>query len=131
MTISKYKTIKIILFAFLAVGVAITIWQDLPFLTFLELGFYMVLISLLKTSVRGVLLDERQQSVVEKSAQVSFQILMPLLFLTSVALITGGRREDFYFIKGLGIILGYITLLGLAIYGLTYWYFDKKTGGRS
>ncbi|NMC36035.1 DUF2178 domain-containing protein [Candidatus Beckwithbacteria bacterium] len=131
MTILKYKTIKITLFAFLVVSVAVAIWQNMPFLIFLELGFYMALISLLKTSVRGILLDERQQQVREKAAQSSFQILLPLLFLTSIALITGGRREDFYFIKGLGIILGYITLLGLAIYGLIYWYFDKKTGGRS
>ena len=86
-------------------------------------------ISLLKTRVKGILADERQIAVAEKSAQASFAILLPLLALTSLVLMASAGKQEFYYLKGLGIILSYITYLGLLIYLLSFYYFNKKTGG--
>ena len=90
----------------------------------------MALTSLLKTRVDGVLADERQVIVSEKAAQASFQILMPILLLTSVALTFSGGNENFYYLKALGTVISYITCLGLIIYLLSYFYFNRKTGGK-
>jgi hypothetical protein len=55
--------------------------------------------------------------------------MLPILGITSVALLVSSGKEEFYYLHGLGVILSYITSLGLLIYLLTYYYFKKKYGG--
>ena len=88
----------------------------------------MMLLSLLKLRVKGVLEDERQQDVSEKAAKTSFRVLMPVLGLTTLGLVVGGGGP-FYYVRALGIVLGYVTCLGLIIYLLSYWYYNRRYGG--
>lgn len=129
MTVKSYKRINLIFAGVLAITIALAMFTESFFVALLSLGLYMVLISLLKTRVSGVLADERQIKVSEKAAQTSFVVLMPILLLTSFALMAGSGSEQFYYLKALGIVLSYITSLSISIYVITYWYFNKKTGG--
>jgi uncharacterized membrane protein len=129
MTTHSYRRLNKIVFILVGVICLISFYLEMAFLSFLVIGLYMGLISLVRTRVKGVLADERQQSVAEKAAQVSFQVLMPILLLASVALITSGGKQEFYYVKALGVVLSYVTSLGLIIFLLTYWYFDQKSGG--
>jgi len=131
MKVETYKNIKKVMALTLAFVLVYAFSQGSYLLPLLVIGLYMAIISLLKTRVDGVLADERQVSVSEKASQVSFQILMPMLALTAAMLYIGGGNGEFYYIKALGIVLSYIVCLGLIIYLLTYWYFDRKSGGRS
>ena len=100
---------------------------------FLALGglvLYMLLVSLMKLRVEGVLVDERQVLVSEKAAQVSFRILLPILGLASLGLVMAGNETYFTYVRALGVILSYVTCLGLAVYVLSYWFFDRQSGGR-
>jgi uncharacterized membrane protein len=139
MTVHQYKKVKFGLMITLVGIVAafllqsqLTPWESSlkVFPIFFALLLYMVVVSLLKTRVKGVLADERQIQVSEKAAQVSFQILLPMLALTSVALMSGGGYLEFYYVKALGTVISYVTCLGLLIYLLSYWYFDKESGGK-
>ena len=131
MKVKTYNDTKKILAVALAFTLAVSYFTSSALLPLLGIGLYMAIVSLLKTRVDGILADERQIGVSEKASQVSFQILMPLLAITAATLYFGGGDEEFYYIKALGIVLSYIVCLGLIIYLLTYWYFDKKSGGRS
>ena len=62
----------------------------------------MFILSLLKTRVDGVLEDERQLQMVGKAAQISFQILLPILMLMSLALLTGRTRRSVILCNGCG-----------------------------
>ncbi|MGD9129241.1 MAG: DUF2178 domain-containing protein [Candidatus Woesebacteria bacterium] len=130
MTVKQYKNSKKFLFISLFFILGFSIWSGNALIAFLSIGTYLFLISLFKTRVKGVLADERQKGVSEKAAQTSFQILMPIFLLTSLALTTAGGNQDWHYIKALGIVFSYVTCLALLIYILAYWYFDKKTGGR-
>ncbi|MBN1162475.1 DUF2178 domain-containing protein [Patescibacteria group bacterium] len=131
MKIKKYKKIKLIMTLLVFTVLTCSIMYSNALTALLGLGVYMLLIGLLRIRVQGVLVDERQQEAVGKASQISFQILMPILLFSSITLILGGGNEEFhYYIKSLGIILSYITCLGLIIYILVYYYFDRKSGGR-
>lgn len=131
MKATTYRKVNRLLFCLTFITVSVSIAVNIAFVGFLAAGFYMVLTSLLKTRISsGIIADERQSHVSEKAAQVSFQILLPMLLLTTIVLIAGGEKQEFHYLKALGTILSYITSLGLIIYLLTYWYFDKKSGGR-
>lgn len=129
MKVSQYKNFKkaMVFFMAMLIGVAVTLKSAL--IVLLAMGIYMVLITLLRTRVEGVLADERERNAGERAAQVSFQILLPILAMTSLVLVIGGG-EEFYYVQAVGIILSYVTCLGLILYALAYWYFDRKTGGK-
>jgi len=126
---NTYKKIKLGLFVLVVTLIFIAVFTSNAFIAFFAVGLYMGIISLLRTRVEGFLADERQIISSEKAAQVSFQILLPLLLLTSIALIASAGDHEFFYLKGLGIVFSYVTCLGLVIYRLAYWYFDRKTGG--
>ena len=128
MTVKTYKKINLVFAGLLAVAIAFAMYTESFLVALLSLGFYMALISLIKTRVDGILADERQIKVSEKAAQTSFVVLMPILLLSSFALMVGGEGQ-FYYLRALGIVLSYITSLCISIYVITYWYFNRKTGG--
>lgn len=131
MTTKQFHQIRTAGFV-LTLGVAAAlVYFSYPLLALATVMPYLIIISLLKARVDGVLIDERQSYVAGKAAQTSFQILVPILFLTSAALLVDARLSDFGYTKAIGIILAYITCLALVIYGVVYWYFNRQTGGQS
>lgn len=130
MKAKQYKKINKLFFFLVLLTTLISFFLETALIAFFVLGFYLFIMSLLRTRVEGVLVDERQQSIAGKASQISFQILLPILALTTLAFLFSGGKSEFYFIKALGTIFSYIVCLGLVIYFISYLYFDKKTGGR-
>lgn len=129
MKTQTYKKIALLLKILALVLVGLAFWFSSVLIALTTIWFSMAILTLLQTRVKGVLVDERQQEVAGNAAQTAFKILLPLLALGSITLILGGGKEEFHYVKSLGIILSYITCLALGIYGLAYYYFNRKTGG--
>lgn len=130
MTVPQYQKVNLVLFSLMMVISGIAVLTNYLILAFLSIGSYMVLSSLLKTRVDGILVDERQKIIADQSAQTAFQIIVPILLLTSLVLIIGGGKQDYHYLKSLGIIFSYITGLSVFIYFLAYQYFARKLGGK-
>lgn len=128
MKLNTYKKAKFIIFLLVLIGVSLSIYLNAVLLAVVSIGFGMVVNSFLKAQIVNPIADERLVSVSEKAAQTSFKVLLPILGLTSLALLyaSGG---PFYYLKSLGIILAYITILGLFIYLSAYYYYNRKFGG--
>jgi len=129
MKVKQYKKVNKASFSVLLLILVFAFWKESPLVAFFGIGFYMAGVSLLRTRVKGILADERQRLVSERAAQASFQILLPLLLFTSIGLMVGSGKEEFYYLGALGTIFSYITCLGILIYLLMYWYFNRQTGG--
>ena len=129
MTVKKYKNIKKIIFVISFILLLKMINNNIPFLSFIVLALAMFILSLLKQRVDGVLEDERQLQMSGKAAQISFQILLPILMLTSLALLTGRQEGQSFYVTAVGMILSYISVLALLIYLIAYFYFDRKSRG--
>lgn len=129
MTVKQFKQTKRVAMILLIALNIFSIMLDKLLILLLSVGGFAVLISLLKTRVDGPVNDEREIASSDKASRISFQILMPILMLSSFILIFSSGNEEFYYNRALGVILSYVTCLGLIIYVLSYIYFDKKTGG--
>ena len=120
MKVQKFRKINLLAAILVIVLVLASVRLQSALVAFLALGVYLGLISLLKIRVEGVLADERQIMAGEKAARASFQILLPILALASTAMLASSGKQEFYYLRGLGIVLGYVTCLGLVIYLLAY-----------
>jgi len=86
------------------------------------------MLSWVKLKVKGVVEDERAMDVGGRAAMAAFRVLMPVLGLASLAMFMAGEGE-FYYVRALGIVLGYVTCLGLVVYVVAYGYYERKFGG--
>ena len=130
MTTKTYRTVKKIIFLILFLIVFLLINNGFQFFSFLVLSMAMFILSLLKTRVDGVLEDERQLQMAGKAAQLSFQVLLPILMLNSLALLTGRQESQSFYVTAVGMILAYISVLASLIYIVAYFYFERKSQGK-
>jgi uncharacterized membrane protein len=128
MKLKNFNKARKILIVLSLIGAGISIYLESSLLILLIVGLSMVILTFLKTQVKNPIADERLQDVSEKAAQTSFKILMPILGLTSLALFSVGPGP-FYFLHSLGVILGYVTCVGIGVYLVSYFYFKRKYGG--
>jgi uncharacterized membrane protein len=125
----QFEKIRKILIIAEIILVFFAVYLNSALIAVFGIGFGMFLMTFLKSSVKEKLVDERIESISNRAAMISFRIMLPILGITSVALLVSSGKEEFYYLHGLGVILSYITSLGLLIYLLTYYYFKKKYGG--
>ncbi|MFC1790083.1 DUF2178 domain-containing protein [Patescibacteria group bacterium] len=127
MTVKTFKKIRAVI---IVTTIAITLtsfYFESAFLSCLAVGGSAVILTLLKTRVNGVVEDERLSQIHRRSARTAFNIFLPVLGLTSLALYIT-PPHDFYYLRALAIILSYVTGLALAIYLVTFAYFSRKMG---
>jgi len=97
-------------------------------------GIYRVrrteLFMILVRSKTKITIDEREQTVREKAAQLTYAIFAPTIGIGSFLLIIFSRGE-YYYLEALGMVLAYLSLFLIALYALTYYYFNRKFGGGS
>ncbi len=128
MKLNTFRKLRIILLVLVAAGVFASIYLNFVILAAFSVGLGMVVMSFLKILVKDVIEDERIEEVHEKATRASFKILMPILGLTAITLFYAGDGP-FYFLRSLGIILAYVTCVGLVVYLIAYFYFNRKYGG--
>lgn len=129
MQIKQYRIIQVILLVGMLSLLAAALLANNGFIALLGVGQYLFLTSLFRLKVSAILTDERQHLVQAQAVQASFQILMPILLFSSLTLLIGFNQKWAY-LQALGVILSYIFVLGTIIYALSYWYFDRQSGGR-
>jgi uncharacterized membrane protein len=111
------------------IGVFLSFYFESALIAVLVIGFGMFIMTFLKSSVKNNISDERIESISNRAAMVSFRVMLPILGLTSVALLVSAGEKEFYYLHGLGVILSYITCLGLLIYLIAYFSYKRKYGG--
>ncbi len=73
-------------------------------------------------------MDEREQSVREKAAQLTYIIFAPTLGMSALGLLILSHDSNF-FLESLGVILAYLTLFLITLYSISSFFFDRKYGG--
>ena len=121
--VGKIMTIIMILVVFLSV------YFNSALIAVFGIGFGIFFMSFLKSSVKEKMVDERIEGISNRAAMLSFKVMLPILGLTSVALLVSAGEKEFYYLHGLGIVLSYITCVGILIYLIAYFYYKRKCGG--
>lgn len=125
LTSEQFEKIKKFLILIEFVIVFFSIYFNSALIAVFGIGSGIFLLTFLKSSVKEKLIDERIESITNRAAMVSFRIMLPILGLTSVALLVSAGKEEFSYLHGLGIVLSYITCLGLLVYLAAYFYLSR------
>jgi uncharacterized membrane protein len=72
--------------------------------------------------------DERELSIREKAAHTTYAIFAPTIGIGAIILILFARGR-FLFLESLGIVFAYLTLFLIALYAISYHFFNRKYGG--
>lgn len=130
-----YKQFRIIVAFFVGMIVSIAVTKD-SYLLAAAGVFTGIIFMFLVRSKAKITTDERELSVQEKAARVTYSIFAPTIGIISFLLLLpaqGGftvfSKGEWLFIESLGIVFAYLTLFLIALYAVTYYFFNKKYGG--
>jgi len=127
MNVKKYRKIRVLVFLFVAAIVSISTIRESYVLALLGVLTGILFLSIARAKTK-VVIDEREKSVREKAAQMTYAVFAPTLGIGSLLMLISYRGE-FYYIESLGMIFAYITLFLIALYALSYHFFNRKYGG--
>ena len=137
MNIKKYRQIRSAITLFIGLIVAVSVTQNSFVLAAIGVLVGMLFLSIVRSKTK-ITVDEREETVREKAAQLTYAIFAPtigigafLLMVPSYSGISVFSKGEFVYLESLGIIFAYLTLFLIAIYAISYYFLNRKYGGNS
>jgi len=129
MTLKKYNQTRIIVALFVSSLVSMGVTLKLPLLSGIAVVTGILFLSAVRSQTK-IIIDEREKTVREKAAQLTYAVFTPTIGLGSFFLIMFGQQKTPY-IFALGQVLAYLTLFMIAIYSVSVFFLNKRFGGES
>lgn len=131
----KYKQLRIVVALFVGAIVAMAVTRHSYLLSIAGVLTGMVFMALVRSKAK-IRTDEREATVQEKAAKMAYAIFAPtigvaafLLLLPSKGGISVFSKGEWLYIESLGMVFAYLTLFLIAIYAISYHFFNRKYGG--
>ncbi len=126
MNIKTYQRVRAAVAFFVAATVSVAVTQNSNILAVAGVLTGMLFLLLVRTKVK-IVVDERETSIREKAAQMTYAIFAPTIGLGSFLLNILGSKSPYLF--ALGQVMAYLTLFLIAIYALSYHFLSRQYGG--
>jgi len=137
MNTETYRQIRavVILFIGLIVLVAVFINSYLLAAAAVITGMLFLILVRGKTVIR---IDEREKSIREKAAQITYAIFAPVIGIGAFLMLIPSQAQkmspvfaggEFVYLESLGMVFAYLTLFLIAIYAISYHFLNQKYGG--
>jgi uncharacterized membrane protein len=127
MSLKTYRLLRIFTSIFVAMTVSSAVVSNNFNLAIFAVAAGMIFLFVIKRKTKGVLVDERLQTVGEKAARASYVITTITMAISSFILVFMGRTGAPY-LTPLATILSYLTLFSMFIYSVAFSYFNHKYG---
>lgn len=135
MDIKKYRRLRIIIIFFIGAVIGWGISTDNILLALAGFLTGLLFLTIVRSKVK-LNIDEREKTVREKAAQMTYAIFAPtlgigafLMLIPSHSNLSVFAKGDFLYLESLAIIFAYLSLFLIALYAVSYRYFNKKFGG--
>ncbi len=133
----KYQQLRFIVILFVMAIVALAVSRDSFFLAAIGVLTGVVFMGLARSTAE-IRTDERERTIQEKAARMAYAIFAPTIGLTSVLLLLPAKggfslfaKGEWLFIEAVGALLAYLSLFLIAVYAISYHFFNKRYGGGS
>jgi uncharacterized membrane protein len=131
----KYKQLRVFVAFFVAAIVSLAVIRDSYLLASAGVLTGMVFMVLMRVKAK-IRTDEREATVQEKAARMTYAIFAPtigiaafLLLLPSKGGIDVFSKGEWSFTESLGMVFAYLVLFLITIYAISYHFFNRKYGG--
>ncbi|MBU0648667.1 DUF2178 domain-containing protein [Patescibacteria group bacterium] len=129
MNYKQFKVIRLIIIGLVTFTVATAVSINNFFLALAGVLIGMLFMHLVRVRYKKVMVDERVAIIGGRAARHAYVVSVTLLTLLCMFfIISGDRRGDIY-TEALGVALGFIVLLNVALYSVSFYYFNRKYGG--
>lgn len=135
MEAKRYKQARVIIIFFIGIVIAVSVVLNLYLLSLIGFFTGILFLSLVRSKTR-ITIDEREQTIREKSAQLAYAIFAPTLGIGAFLLLVPSNsglsvfsKGEFAYLESLGTIFAYLTLFLIAIYAISYHFLNRKYGG--
>jgi uncharacterized membrane protein len=122
----RFNTVRSLVTFFVAVTVAVAVIQNSYFLAVAGVVTGMLFIIVIRSKAK-ITVDEREKTVREKAAQLTYAIFAPTIGLNAFVLTMIGRNNSA--IMATGQTLSYLTLFLIILYAISYRIVNRKLGG--
>lgn len=126
MNIKTYRQIRALVAFFVAMIVSISVVQENQVLAFVAVITGMLFMILARSKAK-VVIDEREKTIREKAAQLTYAIFAPTIGIGSFLLISFGKNN--MYLESLGQVMAYLTLFLISLYAISYYFLNRKFGG--
>lgn len=127
MDIKRYKQLRILVVIYIIVTVSVASTTGNYLLAVIGLVTGMVFMRIVRAK-SNILVDEREVTLRQKAAHLTYAIFTPVIGLSSFFLLIFAR-DQYYYLEALGLVLAYLTLFIIGLYALTYLYLNQQHGG--
>ena len=128
----KYKTfikLRIIIAILIAFTVALATSINNFYLAITGVLIGVLFMVLVKSKFKKVIVDERVISISGKASRATYIIATLFLAIIGMFLIISGRGGEDIYVESIGVLFSYTAMFLIAIYSISYHYFNKKYGG--
>lgn len=129
MTYKQFKIVKLLIVMIMTFIIVTAVNINNFYLALTGVLIGILFMFLVKAKFKKITVDERIVSVGGKAARLSQIITILALGCLSVFFIVSGQnRQDFY-TESLGVAFSYIILFNIAVYSISFRYYNKQYGG--
>jgi len=133
----KMDQIRIIIVIFIGAIIAMAFSSKSYFLSIASIITGLLFMIFARSKVKSKN-DEREISIQEKAANMTYAIFTPVLGISALLMLVpvySGlsvfRSGEYLYIESLGMVFAYLVLFMISIYAICYHFFNRKYGGGS
>lgn len=131
----RYLRIRATIMVFLAAIIGLAVFNNSYMLAAVSIIIGMLFLSAVRSKVK-ITADEREVTIREKAAQLTYAIFAPtigigafLLLFPSKSGLSVFSKGEWVYVESLGMVLAYLTLFLIALYAISYHFLNRKFGG--
>jgi uncharacterized membrane protein len=135
MNIKRYKQARVFVALFVGAIVSFAVSLDSYLLAVIGVLTGMLFLGLVRSRAK-IIVDEREKTIREKAAQLTYAIFAPtigigafLLLIPSLSGLSVFSKGEFVYLESLGMIFAYLSLFLISIYAISYYFLNRKYGG--
>lgn len=136
MTEKRYRQVRALAIILVGAIVIVSVFKSSYLLASAGVFTGMIFLALVRSRTKAIT-DERLESVKEKAALVTYSIFVPtlgmgafILLFPTLSRLSVFSKGDFIFLDSVGMIFAYLTLFLMAIYAISYYFLNRKYGGK-
>lgn len=129
MTNKNYQLIRALIGCLIAGLVFVAVIKNNLYLAIFGILVGVLFMFLAKSSLKEVTIDERVVSVSGKASRATYMIVTFFLALVGLMTIFSSHNGGSLYEESIGTLLCYIAMLLIAVYSISYYFFNKKYGG--
>lgn len=129
MTYKSFKKIRLLIIALIAIIIATAVSINNFYLAISGILIGILFNFFVRIKFKKAWTDERIVNVSDKATKITYVISTLVLAILSLFFIFSGRQHQDATMETIGIVFSYIAMLNIAVYTVSFHYFNKKYGG--